>query len=82
MKDLAKQQIYGYGAEPVEIADVFSGESNSIEDVITEVNEIIRKDEDVILLIDKVNKFVNADFTLNYINSAKWIVVLYKVSII
>jgi len=71
MKDLAKQQIYGYGAEPVEIADVFSGESNSIEDVITEVNEIIRKDEDVILLIDKVNKFVNADFTLNYINSAK-----------
>ena len=82
MKDLAKQQIYGYGAEPVEIADVFSGENNSIEDVITEVNEIIRKDEDVILLIDKVNKFVNADFTLNYINSAKWIVVLYKVSII
>lgn len=82
MKDLAKQQIYGYGAEPVEIADVFSGESNSIEDVITEVSEIIRKDEDVILLIDKVNKFVNADFTLNYINSAKWIVVLYKVSII
>jgi len=71
MKDLAKQQIYGYGAEPVEIADVFSGESNSIEDVITEVSEIIRKDEDVILLIDKVNKFVNADFTLNYINSAK-----------
>jgi len=71
MKDLAKQQIYGYGAESVEIADVFSGESNSIEDVITEVSEIIRKDEDVILLIDKVNKFVNADFTLNYINSAK-----------
>lgn len=57
----------------------FTGESNSIEDVIAEVNEILKNNEDVILLIDEVNNLVNAGFSLNYINPATRIVAAIQV---
>ncbi|UDK94838.1 AAA family ATPase (plasmid) [Lysinibacillus sphaericus] len=57
----------------------FTCESNSIEDVIAEVNEILKNNEDVILLIDEVNKLVNAGFSLNYINPVTRIVAAIQV---
>lgn len=57
----------------------FTGESNSIEDVLAEISEIIRNDEDVVLLVDEVNKLVNAGFTLKYINPATQVVAAIQV---